>query len=153
MGQYTVEQSVFLVRKYYETHSYAEVQRLFRLQFPDRDPPDKKNIWRNVKKYEDHGTSLNRNLNHSGRKRTGRSEINIDAVHDELINNPVKATCRIKNTNLPSATFNRIVRIDLKWHPYKIQRRHELQAADYQRRVRFCEWFLQKNRAPQFCQT
>ena len=62
MGQYTVEQRVFLVRKYYETHSYAEVQRLFRLQFPDRDPPDKKNIWRNVKKYEDHGTSLNRNL-------------------------------------------------------------------------------------------
>ena len=143
MGQYTVEQRVFLVRKYYETHSYAEVmQRLFRLQFPDRDPPDKKNIWRNVKKYEDHGTSLNRNLNHSGRKRTGRSEINIDAVHDELINNPVKATCRINNTNLPSATFNRIVRIDLKWHPYKIQRRHELQAADYQRRVRFGEWLV-----------
>ena len=105
MGQYIVEQRVFIVRKYYKTHSYAEVQRLLRLQFPGRDPPDKKNIWRNVKKYEDHGTSLNRNLNNSVRKRTGRSEINIDAVHDELINNPVKATCRVNNTNLPNLVF------------------------------------------------
>ena len=114
MGQYAVEQRVFIVKKYFETHSFAEVQRLFSLRFPDRNPPDKKNIWRNVKKYEDHGTSLNRNPKNSGRKRTGRSEINIDAVHDELINNPVKATCRLNNTNLPPATFNRIVRIDLK---------------------------------------
>ena len=57
MGQYTVERRVFIARKCYETHYYAKVQR-----FPGKDPPDKKSIWRNVKKYEDHGTSLNRNL-------------------------------------------------------------------------------------------
>ena len=56
---------------------------------------------------------------------------NIDAVQEELINNPDDVTCRINNLGLPSATFNRIVRIDLKWHPYKIQRRHQLLAADY----------------------
>ena len=57
MAQYTVEQRVFIAKKCYETHSYAEVQI-----FPGKDPPDKKSIWRNVKKYEDHGISLNRNL-------------------------------------------------------------------------------------------
>ena len=65
MEQYTVEQRVFIVKTYFENHSFAEVQRLFRLHFPDRNPPDKKNIWRNVKKYVDHGTSLNRNQNNS----------------------------------------------------------------------------------------
>ena len=144
MVQYTMEQRVFIVRSYFETHSFAEVQQLFRVQFPDRNPPNKMNIWRNVKKYLDHGRSLNRNLKNSGRKRTGRSQDNIDAVQEELINNPDDVTCRINNLGLPSVTFNRIVRIDLTWHPYKIQRRHQLLAADYQRRRQFSEWFLQK---------
>ena len=47
---------------------------------------------------------------------------------------------------LPSATFNRIVRIDLEWHPYKIQRRHEHLQDDYRRRIEFSRWFLDKNR-------
>ena len=117
MVQYTMEQRVFIVRSYFETHSFAEVRQLFRVQFPDRNPPNKMNIWRNVKKYLDHGTSLNRNLKNSGRKRTGRSQDNIDAVQEELINNPDDVTCRINNLGLPSATSNRIVRIDLTWHP------------------------------------
>ena len=65
MEQYTVDQRVFIVKNYFENRSFAEVQRLFRLHFPDRNPPDKKNISRNVKKYVDHGTSLNRNQNNS----------------------------------------------------------------------------------------
>ena len=144
MVPYTMEQRVFIVRSYFETHSFAEVQQLFRVQFPDRNPPNKMNMWINVKKYLDHGTSLNSNLKNSGRKRMGRSHDNIDAVQEELINNPDDVTCRINNLGLPSATFNRIVRIDLNWIPYKIQQRHQLLAADYQRRWQFSEWFLKK---------
>ena len=88
MPQLTVEQRVFVVRTYYESHSFAEVQRLFRLQFPDRNPPDKANIWRNVQKYLNNGTSWNMNSKKCGRKRTGRSDDNIDAVQHALINNP-----------------------------------------------------------------
>ena len=105
---------------YFETKSYAEVQRLFRLEFPNRYTPNGKNIWRNVQKYVHHGTSWNRNAKNSGRKRTARTNENIDAVHDELIRNPDGVSCRIDNWWLTSATFNRIVRIDIKWHPYKI---------------------------------
>ena len=123
--QYTGEQRVFIVTKYFETKSYAEVQRLFRLEFPNRDPPNGKNIWRNVQKYVHHGTSWNRNAKNSGRKRRARANKNIDAVHDELIRNPDGVSCRINNLGLTSATFNRIVRIDLKWHPYKIQRQQQ----------------------------
>ena len=150
MVQYTVEQRIFMVSKYFETKSYAEVRRLFRIEFPDRDPPDGKNIWRNVQKYLQHGTSWNRNLKNSGRKKSARTDENIDAVHDELINNPEGVSCRVNNLGLSSASFNRIVRIDLKWHPYKIQPRHELLADDYRRRRLFCEWFLRKVRYPRF---
>ena len=79
-----------------------------------------------MEKYVNHGTSLNRNQKTSGRKHTGRSQDNIDAVQEELINNPDGVTCWVNNLGLSSATFNRIVKIDLKWHPYKIQRRHQL---------------------------
>jgi hypothetical protein len=144
MPQLTVEQRVFVVRTYYESHSYAEVQRLFRLQFPDRNPPDKANIWRNVQKYHNNGTSWNMNSKKCGRKRTGRSDDNIDAVQQAVMNNPEGITCRVNGLDIPSATFNRIVRIDLKWHPYRIQRRHQLLAGDYARRREFCEWLLQK---------
>ena len=52
MVQLTVEERVFIVSKYFETHSFVEVRNLFRERFPDKEPPVKKTIWRNVKKYK-----------------------------------------------------------------------------------------------------
>ena len=69
----TSAQRVFLVRKYFETKSLAEVGRLFSERFPERAPVKKVTIWYNVKRYTIHGTSLNRHEKNSGRKRTGRS--------------------------------------------------------------------------------
>ena len=76
----TTQQIIFVVVKYQETKSYLTVQNLFREQFPDRGPPSKTTIWKNVQKYQEHGTSLNLNKNRSGRRRTVRSEENIEAT-------------------------------------------------------------------------
>ena len=51
---------------------------------------------------------------------------------------------------LPSATFIRIVRLDLGWHKYKVQRKHQLLDGDFPRRRRFCEWLLERNQANVF---
>ena len=150
MANFSTEQRVFIVKNYLESHSYVEVRLLFSLEFPDRNPPSKMGIWKNVKKYLNEGTSLNLNSKKCGRKQTGRSDENIDAELDALINNPNGFSCRINDLDIPHVTINRIVRIDLKWHPYRIQRRHELKAGDYARQVQFCECFLQKNRARQW---
>ena len=80
MPQLSKEQRVFVVRTYYETKKYSEIINLFSHRFLGQDPPNKTTIWRNVNKYENHATSLNRNPKNSGRKRTARSEENIDAV-------------------------------------------------------------------------
>ena len=71
--QLTVEQRVFVVKHYFETKSYVEVRRLFQIAFPSRPPPTDMTIYRNVKKYSETGTSLNRNSVSSGRPRSGHS--------------------------------------------------------------------------------
>ena len=42
-------------------------------------------------------------------------------------------------------TFNRITRLDLRFHPFQMIRRHQLLAGDYQRRQQFCHWLLAQN--------
>ena len=59
--QLTVEQRVFVVTKYLETKSYNAVREAFTRQFPQRNAPTKKTIYKNVKKYQEKGTSLNLN--------------------------------------------------------------------------------------------
>ena len=150
MVQLTKEQRIFVVRAYFETHSFVEVQQLFRERFPGRESPVKKTIWANVRKYEQHGTSLNRNAYNSGRRRTGRSLVNINAVQEAIEVNPTVIRCRHNGLGLPSACFNRIVRLDHNWHPYRIQMRRQLNDEDYARRTAFSEWFRHQSRNPRF---
>ena len=150
MPQLTKEQRVFVVKSYYQTQKFSVIRDLFRQKYPDRDPPNKTTIWRNIQKYEAHGTSLNRNKGNSGRKRTGRSNENIDTVQETLEGNPSGVSCRENGLGLPSATFNRICRLDLKWHPYRMKRRHQLKPEDYERRLNFSRWLIEKTQNPHF---
>ena len=103
MVQLTTEKRIFAVKTYYETHSFVETQRLFRTRFPDREAPTKMNIWKNVRKYGEHGTRLNRNEHNSGRRRTGRTVQNINAVQEALGQNPTGISCRRNGLGLPSS--------------------------------------------------
>ena len=146
MVQLTVEQRVFVVKTFYSTRSYVEVRRLFQQQFPDRLPPTDMTIYRNVNKYSQHGTSLNRNSGNSGRPRSARTIENIDRVQEVLEEDPRSVSCRRNGLGLGKSSFNRIVRSDLKWHPYKMRIRHELKPNDPTRRIEFCRWLLDKYR-------
>ena len=119
MVQLDSGQRVFVVKTYFETHSFDEVIRLFRERFPVHNPPSKNDQWRNVKKCTDHATSLSRNKGNSGRRFTVRTQDAIDAVQVAIQNNPRGVTYRINGLGLTKSTSNRIVAKDLKWHPYK----------------------------------
>ena len=58
-----------------------------------------------------------------------------------------RITSRRNGLGLSQSSFNRISRIDLQWHPYKMIRRHKM-SEDYPRRVNFCNWLLA--RPPRF---
>jgi hypothetical protein len=78
---------------YNRTQSLVAVQNAFRQRFPGRNPPSINTILQNSRKYSEHGTSLNRNKNNSGRPRTARSQQNIAAVRRLLEQNPQDVEC------------------------------------------------------------
>ena len=148
MVQLTVEQRTFLVKNFFETGSLEVTRERFAERFPERRPPTLKTIWANVRKFSAQGTTLNRNKGNSERHRTGRSEANIEAVRVRLAEHPTGRSARRNGVGLPSATFNRITRIDLNMHPYHIHIRHQLLPNDYARRMQLARWLggnIEKN--------
>ena len=87
-------------RTYFETHSFVEVSHLFRKRFPGTEPLNKTTIFRNVKKYLDHGTSLNMCSKKSSRRKTGRSQENMDLVREALEENPTTIASRVDGFTL-----------------------------------------------------
>ena len=150
MAQLSKEQRVFLVSKYLELKDYNQVLIAFTERFPERRTPCKKSIAQNVKKYLEHGTSLNLNKQFSGRPRTQRTLANIEAVRRELGENPRNFSIRRNNLDLAPTTLHRIIKEDLKWHPYRMLVRHKLEPADFERRMNFCRWFDRESRNPRF---
>ena len=113
MVQLTTEQRILVVLEYNSTNSLVTVQNAFRERLPDRNPPAKTTILENVRKYSNHGTSLNRNKNNSGRRRTARSRDNVEAVRHVLEQNP-EVSSRRNPVDISKTTFNRITRLDLQ---------------------------------------
>ena len=147
--QLTTEQRIFVVTKYHETKSYNEVREAFARRFPNRNAPPKKTIYKNVLKYQQNGTSLNLNKGRSGRRVSVRTPDNIQLVRDALNANPQMSTRR-NDVPVNRRSFQRIVRQDLQWHPYRIHVRHELKQADFQRRLQFAQWFQNQCNNPRF---
>ncbi|KAF2366106.1 Protein of unknown function DUF4817 [Trinorchestia longiramus] len=115
----TKEQRTFIVEKYFQAKSFQQVIQSFQEHFPERQSPTKMTIWRNVTRYRTEGTSLNLNKGRSGRKRTGRSEENVRIVKGALTEN-LQISARKSGLDVTKSTFNRIITLDLKWHPYKM---------------------------------
>ncbi len=149
-----MQQRVFIVTNYTLTQkSVTEVQNRFRVQFSARNPPCKKTIWRNVQKYQKVGTSLNLNKGNSGKRKTGRSEANVAAVRVLLEETPRGVSCCRNPVEVSKSTFNRITRLDLRWHPYRMHVWHELLPDDLPRRLRYAQWFNERCRNPNFLQS
>ena len=55
-----------------------------------------------------------------------------------------KFSARRNPTGLSKTTFNRITKLDLKWHPYTMNIRHELFPQDSARRLAFCIWLVER---------
>lgn len=87
---------------------------------------------------------MNRNKGNSGRPRTGRTPAHIADVTRQLRANPRVSSRRNNLPHITRSTFQRIVKNDIEWHPYKIKKRHALQPGDLPRRLQFCNWLLNR---------
>ena len=82
-----MEQHIFIVKLYYKTKSYSQVQTKFRTLFPECLPPNKTTIWKNVENYGMDGTSSNINKGRSGNRMTTRTQENFEVVWQVLERN------------------------------------------------------------------
>lgn len=100
-----------------------------------------------VKKFRDYGTVHNLyrkgvGPSHSGRKRTSRTQANIDAVRTSVGRSPQKSLRRrSQQLRVPRESLMRALISDLHLHPYKIQIKQTLTDQDKAKRVEMCEWF------------
>ena len=104
--QLTEQQRVFVVKNYFETKSFEIVQQRYEENFPERSST-KKTIWKNVRKFNNEGTTMNLNKNRSGRKNTARTRENINLVLEHLLEDP-KKSARRNGLDLSKATFQRL---------------------------------------------
>ena len=139
---FTLEQRVFMVLQYSKTRSPSEVIQQFQLRFPNTRRPSRNTPIKLYKKYQQEGTSSNLHKKYCGRPRSARSPVNIDAVRRALENNPRISTRRNPIPDITRSSFNRITRLDLRWHPYVMERRHALRPEDLRRRLQFCQWLV-----------
>ena len=84
-----------------------------RLSAKDKNPPTNGAIWKNVKKHEREGTSLNINKGRTGKRRGVRTEETIEVVRLYVESNATKVSCRRNRLELRRSTFNKIMKQDL----------------------------------------
>ena len=103
-----------------------------------------KTVRKTILKFQEHGTILNRNKGNSGRLITKRTAENIELVRHEIEENK-QFSSRRNGTGISRTTIRRIIKNYLNYFPCKSRTCHELLEGDFQLRVRFCKWFLQKH--------
>ena len=88
MSQISKQERAFVVEKIFgkKKLQYIAFQAAFQQRF-NQTLPCKRTVQQNVNKYRSHRSSLNRNKESSGRRRSARSEYNIELVKNILKNN------------------------------------------------------------------
>ncbi|KAF2347128.1 Protein of unknown function DUF4817 [Trinorchestia longiramus] len=123
--QLTKEQRIFIVLEFKATKSCEQVRRAFNEKFPQRNSPHKKTVYRTVRKFIERGSIVNRNEGNLGRTITQRTEDNITIVRQLITENP-RTSVRCNESGLRKTTFQRILKKDIRVHPYKMQIKYQL---------------------------
>ncbi|KAF2363789.1 Protein of unknown function DUF4817 [Trinorchestia longiramus] len=106
--QLTKEQRIFIVMEYETTKNCEQVRRAFNETFPERNLPDKKTVYRTIRKFNEHESISNRYKGNSGRKIIQRTENNIAIVQraiTEVVIQPI-----FKNYNYSKRKQNYYIR-------------------------------------------
>lgn len=134
----TVEERVFVIETYLVTKSPAVCRQQFMEKF-EKEAPVKSVIQKLVKRFRETGSVLDK---HRDRQRSVLTPQVVQDIRAAVTRSPHKSLRRLsreKNISLGSA--HTAVRRILKCYPYRMQVFHELNNADFAKRVRYCQWF------------
>ena len=135
----------FLVVTFLQNNnSYTIAIRNFRREFgitSKKPVPSRNAVNRWVKKLKGEGTTLKQKP--SGRPRSSRTPENIEKVRMAVQQSPMRSARKHALVlGIPRESVRRILRFNLKFHPYKMQLVQELQERDYDTRKRQSEEIL-----------
>jgi|UniRef100_A0A2S2QFU9 hypothetical protein len=103
---------------------------------------DHNTILRWVTAFNTTGTVLMKRTN--GRNRAIRTLENVDRVRLDTLRSPNHSVrLRAVALGINESSVRRILKIDLAFHPYKIQVCHQLLAGDYQQRINFVQFMIE----------
>lgn len=147
MDRFTGPQRAFCVKQFYLNNgSLIIVRRLFRVEYDLHDLnqcPSTVLIKKWVKKFEETGSTLN--VKQAGAARTCRSEENVLRVSASVRQNPDLSTRkRSAELGISRTSLRRILKSDLKLHPYKIQLVQKLKPNDFNLRKLYAETMLER---------
>lgn len=144
MDRWPLQAKIFVVEKFANLQSITAVQRAFRAEFGDRgrgDAPSRLTIRRWIRKWQDQGSV--RNKKGMGRRRSVRNAENIERVRNAFEHSPKRSAKRHSLTlNISERSLRRILHLDLKFHPYKMQIVQELNARQKENRLQCCQNIL-----------
>ena len=147
MERFTGEQRAFCVKNVYKNNdSYVTVRRLFRVEYGLHRMSECPSVnlmkaW--VKKFEQTGSTTN--IKQTGRPRSRRSEENIREIEISVRNDPESSTRkRSAALAIPRTSLRRILHLDLKLHPYKLQIVQEMKPNDYIERKLLADTMLER---------
>jgi len=146
--QLTTEQKTRIVEWFLQTNSIVPVQRRFKNQYKCKEAPARNTVKTLVEQFRATG-------NMTGKKRGGskprvRTPDTVGTIHASVASSPAQKSVRqlASEKEVSPSTAWRILRIDLRMHPYKIHVFQSLTTVCREKRTRFAEEFgdhLQQN--------
>ncbi|CAG4965031.1 unnamed protein product [Colias eurytheme] len=149
MSQWTGAHRAFAVEAYFASNKSCTVaRRKFCSQYKIRrlsEAPSESLIRTWIQKFRATGSTANEPR--PGPSRTSRTAQNIERVASSVQENPRQSVRkRASSLRLPKTTLHRILSLDIKLHPFKIQLVQALKPNDYRVRKEFCENMLSRFR-------
>ena len=141
--EFSLRERVYIQNTYVKsTKSCCETRRKFRIKFPGRRVPHPSTIRRQAKRFKETGCVKNRNVN---RRRHVLKEETLDDIGERLEDTPQKCLKRLsQETGISVSSVQRATKLLMKLKPYKIPVVHALHQPDPNKRLRFCNWVLEK---------
>ena len=137
MKHWPVQIRIQVVEDFIRINSVIAVQRFFRQGYRHHRVPDRRTIVRRVQSWRELGKVDNRKS--SGRPRTFWTSDNVNRVQVEMQRSPQRSACRYSPAmQISRRSLHRILKADLKFHPYKLHDVHVLRPIDRQMRIVFC---------------
>jgi len=139
--KYDFKKRLFLAKKYEKFRNIACVQRAWRTKFKSSDAPNRSAILYTYNKLENAGS-----VNYIPRKETviSHKRENAKIIIEESVKEDASLSIRKLSVaaQISYGTTRSVLRDDLGLKPYRRQIVHELEPADYEKRVKFANWFL-----------